>query len=490
MGLYLGVDVGTSSLKGVLCDEEGRIIKQVRIPSYVSNPAPGLFEVDVNSSWRGGFLRLLASLPDSSLQDIEGICISSVCASFAPVDETLTPLHPAVLYGIDTRAQEQVEELNQKWGSTLTQVIGTEFSTHSVLPKILWFKRNRPEIFRNTRYFVSSNNLITAWLTGIVAWDYPTAAGAHLIDCTQHTYPQELFQELGIDLSKLPPLRSPFSTLGKITNTASVETGLKEGTPVVVGACDINGECLAAGTVSPGHFTVVYGSTLSILYVVDRFIKVPGFVTGPSLFEGTYRIGGATSSGGRFLEWVESILCFSYPTRQDLKDYLSKASNFLPTGIVMLPYASGVRAPFHNPKARILWYGMENTTKPEILSLAARESLGYELAIIFETIEAHVPIPVEIHAMGGLTADPLLLQIVSDITGRKLKIHDGINAAYGDALMAMLASEDIKTILSKPAVRELQEARKVVIPQTEKHEQYHYPLKVYKRLNKAVLELY
>lgn len=473
---YLGVDIGTSSLKGVVCTEAGRIIAEVHTPSNISNPLPGYYEVDVPTVWRGGFLRLLSQLEPSILGSITSVCISSVCASFAPVDESLNPLHPAVLYGIDCRAQDQVDRLNEKWGQALEQRVGCKFSTHSAIPKMLWFKENKQDIYRRTRYFLESNNLITSWLTGKVAWDYPTAAGTQLLDLKNKTYPVDLLQDLDISIDKFPPLRPPFSILGYVTEKASQETRLKEGIPVMVGACDINAESMAIGTVFPGDFTAVYGSTLSILYVVDSYVFITGFITGASLLEGTYRIGGATSSGGRYLEWVKSIV--KIPEEDQEEPSIST-----PTGLFMIPYTYGARSPFHVPQAKILWYGMSGATAPSTLWKAAKESLGYELAEILEIICSKVPPPRIIHSVGGLTADSTLMQIVSDITGYDQIVHTHLIAAYGDALIAMMAFEDISSVMQKTDVKEYQKGGKRVSPIPETHNQYKELFHYYKGLS-------
>lgn len=475
---YLGVDIGTSSLKGVVCTQEGQVIAEVYSPSAISNPFPGFYEVDVPTVWKGGFLRLLSQLAPSVLDSIVSVCISSVCASFAPVDESLNPLHPAVLYGIDSRAQEQVERLNTHWGHLLEHRIGCQFTTHSVLPKILWFKEKKPDIYNRTRYFLESNNLISAWLTGEVGWDYPTAAGAQLLDMKERTYLLDILQELNIPADLFPPLRSPFSVLGHVTQKASEETGLKEGIPVMVGACDINAESIATGTMFPGDFTVVYGSTVSILYVVDSYVQIPGFITGTALLDGTYRIGGATASGGRYLEWVHSILKLPEP----IQDHSSTSP--APTGLLMVPYTYGVRAPFHVPHAKILWYGMDGATDSPTLVKAAKESLGYELAEILEVIQEKVPTPKLVHCTGGLAADSTLMQIVSDITGCEQIVHANLNAAYGDALMAMLAFEDIATVMQKPRVKEYQQGGKRFYPDQKNHNIYKELFQTYRVLSK------
>ncbi|MDQ6979947.1 MAG: hypothetical protein Q9M46_00560, partial [Ghiorsea sp.] len=106
---------------------------------------------------------------------------------------------------------------------------------------------------------------------------------------------------------KIPPLRWPREKLGEISKEASKETGLPEGTYVMVGSCDINCEMLAADVVNCGDMLIVLGSTISVILIIDKYSYLEGFITSYGIYDGTYKIGGATSSGGRFLKWIERI---------------------------------------------------------------------------------------------------------------------------------------------------------------------------------------
>lgn len=147
---------------------------------------------------------LRGDFPLRSLSDIAGICVSSVCGSFIPVDGEGRQTHNAILYGIDRRAVKQAEELNEKYGPELAARLGGSFTTHSVFPKILWLREHCPEVFAESAYFLEPNNFVTYRLTGKQAWDYPSAAGTTLVDRPALEWPRDLFAAEGVDPDRFP----------------------------------------------------------------------------------------------------------------------------------------------------------------------------------------------------------------------------------------------------------------------------------------------
>lgn len=430
MPLFLGVDLGTSSLKAAVLDEKGDVVARAKVPSVMNSPEKDFYEVDAEATWWDGFLSLCTEAGKIvSLREIAAVCVSSVCASFVPVDEGGVPMHDAILYGIDKRASRQIERLNRHYGAGLAERLGGMFTTHSILPKAIWLKEERPDAFRRTKYFMEPNNFVTFRLTGERAWDYPSAAAAGLVDREKLTWAEDIFNEQGVSTRSFAELRWPLSVLGSISEDASARTGLPAGIPVITGACDINAEAAAAGALSVGECVVVFGSTVSILLNTERPVRLPGFVSGVSVVEGMYRLGAATSSGSRFLQWVYSII-----RGGDGKSVSS------PTGILMVPWLDGARTPFHDPMAKMLFQGMDSGTSGGALLRAGKEALGYELDSLFAMLEQAAPVPETISVSGGLSNDVELMELVSAITGKKLRLHPSVDAACGDALLAAAGS--------------------------------------------------
>ncbi|MDR1377291.1 MAG: hypothetical protein LBJ22_07245 [Synergistaceae bacterium] len=431
MGFYLGVDMGTSSIKATLVDEVGRVVSRVQRESSVFSPQEGFFEADAEGVWWKNFLyvceKVLSEFPASS---IRALCVSSVCASFVPVDGAFRPVHNAILYGIDQRSESLVDALNAHYGEIFLQKhLGNVFSTHSILPKILWLKRNRPEVYSRAAYFVSSFNFISARLTGVPAWDVPTAYGALMLDEETETVPQWFLEEQGLDAEKNPPVVAAMSPLGTVVRKAAEETGLSPETVVVLGACDVNMEAMAVGAVLPGSAVSVFGSTVSLLLNTETPHSLKGFMTGRSLLPGVWRVGAATASGGRTIEWARQLA----PSRD------ISLPPHLPTGILFVPYLDGARTPFNEPSAHGAFFGLTRAHSPEDMALAVEESLGYELALLISIMEKAAPFPSRLEVSGGLSNLRSLMQLVSDITGRSLRLHPDVDASFGGALAAMTA---------------------------------------------------
>ncbi|MDO4785824.1 MAG: FGGY family carbohydrate kinase [Fretibacterium sp.] len=424
------MDMGSSSIKACLVDDSGRIVLKAWRAARVTSPQDGYFEVDPIGTWWNSFLSICQEvLEHVEASQIRALCISSVCGSFVPVDARFEPLHNAILYGIDRRSARIVQELNAYYGEDfLTQRLGGALTTHSILPKILWLQRERPRVYKQTAHFLSSFNFISARLTGIPSWDWPTAFGALMLDATTLDYPQWFFEDQGLEIAQFPSLGGGLEVLGPVTPNMAATTGLSPKTLIMRGACDINAEAMAVDAVRADTAVAVFGSTVSLLLNTARPVRAKGFIPGLSLLPDVWRIGAATSSGGRTLEWGDGLFGKAYI-----------APHQSPTGILFVPYLDGARSPFHDPDATGAFLGLKSLHTPADLSAAIRESLGYELALLISTMEKVYPFPNTLEVSGGLANIGDLMQMMADITGRTLRPYTDRDASYGDARMAMTA---------------------------------------------------
>ncbi|MBI9096146.1 MAG: hypothetical protein JEY71_14860 [Sphaerochaeta sp.] len=462
---YLGVDVGTSSTKATILDEQGFIIQKAIVKNILINPAEGFFEVDPIECWWKGFLQICQDF-NQFLPHVQSVCISSVCGSFVPVDACLNPTYNAILYGIDTRAVTQIKRMNTWYGETeLNTRLGGQFTTHSILPKVLWLKENLPNVYAQTTSFLESNNFLTAKLTGIRAWDIPSAAATRLVDSQTKSIPIDICNKFDIDSTKIPCFRWPLEKLGLITEQGSKETGLPKGATVFTGACDVNAEAMSAASIFPGNTICVFGSTISLLHTMDSLKKVKGFISGFSLLENTFRLGAATSSGTRFLAKIDSYF--------DFKDYLdTKGVSLLPSGLLMQPYIDGARTPYDNPNALGIIWGINSETTRDTFFLASREALGYEIFLLATLIEQEGEIIDKISCSGGLSNNGSVMQVIANITGKTLLCNSGVDASFGDCLISMLFQCSLDEILKLPGVKELQGKQITIKPETNVHKLY------------------
>lgn len=481
-GLYIGIDMGTSSIKATLIDEKGKVISTSKVESVVLNPQEGFFELDAEKTWWGGIKLALSQIAEANgLQGIKAICVSSMCGTFVPVDVNLNPVHHAILYGIDTRAVKQIEKLNKKYSKCyLAEHIGGLFNTHSIIPKVIWLKENKPEIYQKTAFFVESNNFVSSKLTGKTVWDYPTAAGTKLLDLQTMDLPTAILNDFDIDKDKFPTFKWPMDIVGNISKKASEETGLPEGIPVITGACDINGEATACGAINPGDFVVVFGSTLSTLFTLDKLQLLSGFTPGVSIIEGTFRLGAATSSGGRFVQWMKEFLNHSE------MDF----SNHSPTEIVILPYIDGSRAPYDNPDSKGVIFGLRKNTTNDTVLKASVESLGYELNLLLSKLVTVSNLPDHIHVLGGMSENKEILQLISNIVGKKMIVYNHIDASYGDALLAMTAEKSYREIEKLEFVQKYRNEAMMIVPDLEKNKAYQPFSDKFRLLYEKIEELF
>ena len=426
MNTYLGVDMGTSSMKATLIDESGAIVWQSSRPTDVISPRDGFYEIDPVRDCRGNFLSLCAELAGKKLsQSVAAVCVSSMCASFLPVGEDYEPLYNVVLYGIDRRAAAITDELNQRYGADfLRERLGGTFSTQSIFPKVIWFQRELPKVYVRAHAFIPAYDAITSFLTGRCAWDAPTAFGSLLLELSTLDYPDCLLEDYCLERAKFPAVKSGLSVLGPLTDAGAEATGFRAGIPVMTGTGDINAEAMSAGAIDAGTALFALGSTTSMLLNCEDPVTLPGYMPGLSLKDGTWRIGAASGCGALFLKRVK-------------EKFGEVPAPKKPTGIFFFPWFDGARSPHNVPDVRGTIYGLTSSHTAADVAASAYETIGYDVALLIDHAETLRPFPPEIHVTGGLCRDPEIAHLIADITGRTLLLHTSRDASCGSAMIAL-----------------------------------------------------
>ena len=177
--LLLGVDIGTYSAKGVLCAPDGEVLAEATIEHGLSLPRPGWVEHDADAIWWGEFVGLTRQLLGDrfSGEDVGGVAVSAIGACVLPVDAEGRPLRQGILYGIDTRASEEIAWLNERFGEEpMFDLGGMALTSQAIGPKILWIQRHEPEVYAAARMFLGSSSYMVYRLTGEYVMDYHTAS--------------------------------------------------------------------------------------------------------------------------------------------------------------------------------------------------------------------------------------------------------------------------------------------------------------------------
>lgn len=480
---FLGVDIGTYESKGVIIDEECRVVAIHAERHGLENPRENYFEHDAQQVWWGDFCKITrALLAESGLKnsDIAAVGASTLGADLVAVDENCMPLRKAILYGIDARADREIAALNEKYGlEKVLEFNGRPLCSNDVPPKILWLKNNEPEIWEKAHKFLTGSSFITAKLTGEYVIDRFLGYGAFtpLYDTHDGSVNMEYCCEF-CRPDQLARVCDTTDVVGAITAQAAEETGLMEGTPVIAGADDSGAEAISTGILEKGDMMVQIGSSIYLIGLCDRIVKDTRIWSGGFIIPNTFSVQGGTNNAGTLTRWYRDNIFFdmlqqenaggpnAYAAMLEGIDEIPPGSE----GLITLPYFAGERTPKNDPKARGMLFGMSLRHTRKHMYRSALEAVGYSLAEHFRIFrENNVDIRT-IYAVGGGTKAAVWMQIISDILGIEIVTADvTIGASFGDAVMAAIG---IGHFSSFGEIRKYIRPGKRYLPNMENHEQY------------------
>ncbi|MFE0633337.1 FGGY-family carbohydrate kinase [Streptomyces sp. NPDC058864] len=436
---FLGVDIGTSSSKGVLVDASGAVIATAVRTHAVSRPGPGHVEMDPEVWWQefcGITRELLSGGPR-----VDAVGVSGMGPCVALADGANRPLRPAVLYGVDTRAVAQIARLDAELGrEAVLDRCGSVLSTQAVGPKVAWVAEHEPEVFTAARRLFMPASFLAHRLTGAYVLDHHSASQSVPFYDTRAQDWYRPWVDAVWPHAELPELRWPGEPAGTVTAGAAAGTGLAPGTPVLTGTVDAWAEAVSVGATRPGDLMLMYGTTMFLIATVTGQLRVPELWSTVGAHPGTRSLAGGMATSGAVTDWLRGL--FGAPDHAAL---LAEAadSGVGARGLAMLPYFAGERTPVADPDARGVIAGLTVEHTRGDLYRAALEATAHGVRHNVEAMR-HAGAGIErVVAVGGGTRGRLWTQIVSDVTGLPQDIPAvTVGAAYGAArLAARLAGE-------------------------------------------------
>lgn len=448
---YLGIDIGTFESKGVLVDADGKIVASAAKPHKMIVPQAGWAEHRAREDWWDDLTfisrKLLAEsrVPPSS---IRALGCSAIGPCMLPVDRDGEALMNAVLYGVDGRAAKEINELTEKIGEkVLLDRCGNALTSQAVGPKILWLKRNRPDIYARTHKVLTSTSFLVQQLTGAFVIDHYTASSSaplYMVDRLE--WSGALAPDI-IELDRLPDLAWTTDIAGTVTRRASEATGLAEGTPVIVGTVDAAAEALSVGVLDPGDMMLMYGSTIFIIMLTRARVRDPRLWYAPWLFEGEHASMSGLATSGTLTHWFRDNLARELDPAKAMIALAAEAEKSPQgaNGLVLLPYFSGERTPIHDPHAKGCLFGLNLTHTRGDIYRALLEGIAFGTNHIVETYGDAGERPRKVLAVGGGTKNKVWAQATSDVSGLTQTLcNRTIGASYGDAFLAALGVGDVK----------------------------------------------
>lgn len=473
----LGIDIGTSSVKVVLTDRQGRRLGEHSRAHEIVQERPGYVEQDAEDAWwRGAKEGILRCLEQSRVaaERIAGICASGMVPSLCPLDADGNVIRRAILYR-DNRAIDQTNRLNEKFGPG--------FTLQDVTPKLLWLKENEPERYGRIAAVLNAHSYVAYRLTGAYSADTDIAAiFGEVYDIDENRWRTERMAAMGLNPSVLPPLYRPTDVVGTVTAKAAAETGLSEGTPVIAGTGDSYTILVGTGTIEAGEGLIYLGTAATFLGLTRSLDELRGalpFLTGEARFLGNVLMGGEIT------RWFRETMRCGDSADHDVLEDLARSTPRGAEGLYALPHLLGERTPRPDPLAKGVLFGLTNTHTAGHLYRALLEGVAYALRESYEN--AYMPLK-RLVVGGGGGKSALWRQILADVLGRELEYMPEADNAMGTAYLAGLALGVFGGF--RPMKEEWLRDKQVIVPDPAAGALYDGHYGFYKQLNAAMGPLY
>ncbi len=473
MAYLLGIDIGTSGTKTLVCDEEGTVLATATAEHPIHQPKPGWSEQDPEDWWNAVKAATKSVLKKARLKatDITGIGLSGQMHGSVFVDKTGSVIRRALLWN-DQRTAAECAEIEAKAGgrNELIAMVANPALTGFTAPKILWLRKNEPKNFGKTVQVLLPKDYIRFRMTGEFATEVSDASGTLLLNVVKREWSDELLSKLSLDKALLPKVYESFEVTGTLTREAASLLGLKEGTPVVGGAADNAAGAVGNGIVSAGTVWATLGTSGVMFAHSDEPTLDPlGRVhTMCHAVPGKWCVFGCMLSAGGSFQWFRNQLAqievdLAKKRKCDPYELLIEQAATAPAGsegLFFLPYLTGERCPHPDPLARGAWIGLTSRTTRAMMIRSILEGVTYGMRDALEIMhQMQIPIST-IRAAGGGARSPFWRQLQADIYKSPIVLTNASEGpAYGVALLAGVGTGVWKSV---------EEACKSTITQTHK----------------------
>jgi len=447
---FLGIDIGTSGTKTLLCDDEGAVLATAMAEHAIASPKPGWSEQHPEDWWQAVGKATKAVIKKAKVRpvDVKAIGLSGQMHGSVFLGDGPKALRPALLWN-DQRTAEQCAEIESKAGGreALINLVANPALTGFTAPKILWVRQHEPKVYEKTRHILLPKDYIRYRLTGEYATEVSDASGTLLLDVVDRTWSGKLLEILQIDPKFMPSLHESHEVTGKLHAAGADWLGLYPGIPVVGGAGDQAAGAVGNGIVTAGIVSASLGTSGVMFAHSDLPVRDPkGRVhTMCHAVAGKYCVFGCMLSAGGSFQWFRNNLGeneVAVAKRKKIDPYellVDEAAGVAPgsEGLFFLPYLTGERCPHPDPKARGGWIGLtaRSTRASMIRSLLEGVTFGMRDAL---SIMQEMQIPVtQVRASGGGARSDFWRQLQADIYNKPIVLTNASEGpAYGVALLA------------------------------------------------------
>jgi xylulokinase len=491
-------DLGTSGNKASLFTTDGKLIRSKTV-SYPTHYAPGhIAEQDPNDWWKAVIQSTRDILNGIEASDVLAISFSAQMQGCVLVDKNGSILRPAIIWA-DHRALAETSHLINRLGQeTIYSITGHRPSASYSLEKIMWVQQHEPDIYDQASYMLQAKDYIIHKLTGIFATDASDASGTNAYDLRNHCWSKPILDAANVRHDLFPPILKSSDIAGSLTSQAAKALGLSTHVKVVMGGGDGPCSALGAGCVQPDSLFLTFGTSAWIGGTTDEVFIDPKqrLFCFAHVIPGKYMPCGTMQSAGSAYSYIKDLF---YQTecldaKQDRQDPYDILNNFLgqsPIGsnnLFFLPYLTGERSPYWNPKASGSYIGMAmHHTKPDYLRSVV-EGIGYNLRLIFDAYKPQLSTSNMMFTGGGAKGDQVS-QILSEILETKLTRPAHVENATSIAA-AILAGIGIGLYEDFDIIHDFLPIQDTICPNPSHSAFYNQRLDVFQEIYEALYPIY
>lgn len=475
-----GIDVGTTGCKLTVYNEKGEFLNKEYV-SYEISRNTGEHEIDGQVIWDG--VKKLISETAKKTGNIDAIGITTFGESFVMLDKDDKILLPSMLY-TDTRGADEADGFDE---AEVMAIAGVKPHSMYSLPKIMWIKNNKPEIYEKADKILLFEDYIVYMLTGVRQIDYSLAARTMGLDIRRLEWSKKLFEQAEIDMSKMSKAVPSGTVAGKIRKELEPELGL-DGTVIVNGCHDQVASAIGAGALEAGCAVDGCGTVECCTPVFDKIpedknIYENSYSVVPYAEKGKYVCYALSYTGGAAIKWFRD----NFAADKSYKE-LDDEIDLLPGKILVMPHFAGAANPYMDSGSKATFIGVTLETSKSDIYKGIMEGVAYEMLVNLKCLANAEIKPERLYATGGGANSPKWLQIKANILNTPITVIDlpevgavGTIMLVGIAIGAFNSIEEAKRIMVKEG--------KTYLPDTEKNAEYKKLFENYEKIYTAVRPL-
>jgi xylulokinase len=454
--VLLGIDLGTSSLRVAIVDEQGNILGLGQREYGITVAQPGWAEQDPNDWWQAAVVATRQALAQAGLvgDSVKAIGVSGQMHGTVLVGDNGKPLGHAVIWA-DSRSATQAEQLNDSIGlDRLAAIAGNRVAPGFMAATLAWVSEWQPARLRLARWALLPKDYLRLCLTGEAAAEPSDASSTLLLDIHTGAWSAELCQAAAVDTRLLPALQPSAAVAGRLTALAAEEMGLVPGTPVVTGAADQAAQAVGNGVIGPDMASATVGTGGQLLQPclqpqTEPSLRLHCFC---HAVPGTWYLMAAMLSAGLSLRWLRDTLEMQGAGAYAALDLEAETAGTGAQGLLFLPYLLGERTPHMDADARGAFVGLRLRHRRGHLARSIMEGVAFALRDGLSIVSGLVPSPATLVASGGGARSGLWRQILADVFGLPLTMVEGEERAVVGA--AMLAGIGLGTFADYAQARD------------------------------------